>query len=164
MTDFIGREAQLGGISSLFSTNPGDNRPQILILHALGGQGKSQLALEYCWSFQKIYGGIFWINASSELLVLQSYAQIGTALGIASSTVLEEKDHMIGLVKDYLEGWSQRWLLVFDNYDEPQRFPKIHQFIPRCKCSAVTRLYLLRIDSSNNDVDSWTRPCDYHKS
>ncbi|KAG6988928.1 hypothetical protein G7Y79_00067g095430 [Physcia stellaris] len=135
--NFIGREAQLSQISSHFLNDRVDNQPQILVLHALGGQGKSQLVLKYCSSSREIYAGIFWINASSEQLAMQSFAQIGTALGIASSAITERNDLMVKMIKQHLECWSQRWLLVFDNYDEPQKFSKVRQFIPQCKCSAA---------------------------
>ena len=135
MKNFIGREDQLRQISSHFSNDRDDNQPQILILHALGGQGKSQLVLKYCSSSRDIYGGTFWINASSEQVAIQSYAQVGIALGMASSVVQEKNYQMVNLVEELLEDWSQRWLLVFDNYDEPHNFSKIQQFVPQCKCS-----------------------------
>ena len=36
----------------------------------------------------------------------------------------------IRMVKDHLEQWDEGWLLVFDNYDEPDKFSEIRQFIP----------------------------------
>lgn len=137
MKNFIGREAQLSQISSHFSNDRFDNQPQILIIYALGGQGKSQLVLEYCSLSREIYGGVFWVNASSERLAMQSYAQIGTALGIASSAIMEKNNQMVNLIKEHLEGWSQRWLLVFDNYDKPKSFLGIQEFIPQCECSST---------------------------
>jgi hypothetical protein len=126
---FIGRETQLGEISSFFSANH-IKRPQSLILHALGGQGKSQIALEYCHRWKETYHGIFWINASSEVTVIQSYVQIAAKLTAASSRRLEDAEADIRLVKNRLEGWNERWLLVFDNYDEPDKFPTVKRFLP----------------------------------
>src|SRR6266480_2084392 len=64
--DFVGREMQLRQILSHFSADSTRERPY-LILHALGGQGKSQIALEYCRQSRKTYRGIFWVNALSEV-------------------------------------------------------------------------------------------------
>ena len=36
----------------------------------------------------------------------------------------------IKMVKRHLEQWSEAWLLVFDNYDEPKKFTEVEQFIP----------------------------------
>src|SRR5256885_15730543 len=77
--DFVGREAQLNQISSYFSSRDG-NRPRIFVLHALGGQGKSQIALEYCQRTNTLYGGLFWVNASSESTMIQSFVNIATEL------------------------------------------------------------------------------------
>lgn len=132
---FVGRKAQLLKISSQFATGQEKNRPQVLILHALGGQGKSQIAIEYCQSSREEYAGIFWVNANSEDSTLQSYARIAAALNSNSSAEHSERRKAINIVIDYLETWDQRWLLVFDNYDNPEAFPSIHKFLPECKCS-----------------------------
>jgi hypothetical protein len=126
---FIGRETQLVEISSFFSANH-ITRPRSLILHALGGQGKSQIALEYCHRWKETYHGIFWINASSEATVIQSYVQIAAKLTSVSLRGLDEAEADIRLVKSRLEGWSERWLLLFDNYDEPDKFPTVKRFLP----------------------------------
>ena len=141
MREFVGREEQLSQISSYLSTVSNKYDPQILILHALGGQGKTQILLEYCRrSFrEKKYDGIFWVNASLEQLAIQSYTQIASALNIVASVEMKRGDQLINLVIRYLERWSQGWLLVFDNYDDPDKFPEVQKFIPNCKFSTATR-------------------------
>ncbi|KAL8723929.1 MAG: hypothetical protein Q9181_007073 [Wetmoreana brouardii] len=137
--DFIGREAQLAGISSLFSRAP-TQLPQVLILHALGGQGKSQIVLEYCQRSRRKYRGIFWVNASSETLAIQSYVQIAKALLGDSSAHVENDDRVIEVVKDCLESSRAPWLLVFDNYDQPNKFDKVERFLPKSMQYAVSSL------------------------
>jgi hypothetical protein len=41
-----------------------------------------------------------------------------------------DTEAMIRQVKDRLEHWNERWLLVLDNYDEPDKFPGVKRFIP----------------------------------
>jgi hypothetical protein len=53
--NFFGREEQLDQITSYFKDEV--ERPRILVLHALGGQSKSQIALEYCQRAWKTYRG-----------------------------------------------------------------------------------------------------------
>ena len=134
--DFVGREAQLRQISSHFLTGP-RKQTQVLILHALGGQGKSQIVLEYCQRSREQYHGIFWVNASSEASAMRSYARIARALSGSSSPDVSDGDQTIRVVKDSLESWDESWLLVFDNYDEPNAFPKVQRFLPKRKCCAV---------------------------
>jgi hypothetical protein len=106
-------------------------------MHALGGQGKSQIALEYCRRSRETYRGIFWINASSEAMVVQSYEKIVAAL-TSSSMAPGDADVTIRLVKSHLEQWDERWLLVFDNYDNPEKFPGVKRFIPTSNHSPRT--------------------------
>jgi hypothetical protein len=129
--DFIGRETELLQISSYFSVE-GDSQPRTLILQALGGQGKSQIALEYCQRSRSTYRGIFWVNAASEATATQSFINFAGKLGPASSGALHAKAK-IQFVKSTLEQWNERWLLVFDNYDDPEHFLTIQQFTPSGK-------------------------------
>ncbi|KAL8669562.1 MAG: hypothetical protein Q9224_007730 [Gallowayella concinna] len=128
--DFVGRETQLDEISAYFAKSS-TQRPQVLVLHALGGQGKSQIVLECCQRWREKYRGIFWINASSEDLALQSYARIVSALKGDMSAGAGDKDRMVEIVKSHLEDWNEAWLMVFDNYDQPDVFPEIRRFFPK---------------------------------
>ena len=127
----IGRQDELDEILSYFSDNEA-TQPRRLILHALGGQGKSQIALEYCHRSKAKYRGIFWINASSTASAVQSYGPIAAAVtGISS--VSNNAEAVIRVVKDQLAYWSERWLLVLDNYDQPEKFEGVRGFIPSSK-------------------------------
>ena len=132
--DFIGRESLLQFIRSHFSSNE-TGSPLNLILYALGGQGKSQIALEYCRRWRDIYRGVFWIDANSATTVAQSYDTIAAELMGGPQSEATDSAAQIKLVKGHLERWSEAWLLVFDNYDDPEKFPEVEQFIPSSKCS-----------------------------
>lgn len=108
-------------------------QPRVLILHALGGQGKSQIVLAYCQRSRERYPGIFWVNASSRSLALQSYTRIATALSSQTQAKVEDGEQIIETVKDLLEDWNESWLLIFDNYDKPDEFGDIRRFLPRGK-------------------------------
>ena len=127
--DFVGREMQLRQILSHFWVGSTRERPY-LILHALGGQGKSQIALEYCRQSRETYRGIFWVNALSEVSASQSYEMIASVLVGGHLTTTGDTDAQIRLVKDRLENWNEPWLLVFDNYDDPENFPNVKRYIP----------------------------------
>ena len=124
----------LDKIRSHFSRDS-EESPQILILilYALGGQGKSQIALEYCRRWRDAYCGIFWIDANSEATVLQSYGAIAIELIGDSQIKTSDSTAQMETVKRHLEQLSETWLLVFDNYDEPKNFSELKQFIPSSK-------------------------------
>ena len=134
--DFIGRENLLQTIRSRFSSNE-TGSPLNVVFYALGGQGKSQIALEYCRRWRNIYRGVFWIDANSATTVAQSYGTIAAELMGGRQIEATDSAAQIKMVKGHLERWSEAWLLVFDNYDEPEKFPEIEQFIPSSKFSVV---------------------------
>jgi hypothetical protein len=127
--NFVGREGELEKISSEFRDEP--ERPRILVLHALGGQGKSQIALEYCQGSQKMYQGIFWINSTSQSTRIQSLVSIAQELDNSAIKALGTDEAKVKLVLRTLEHWDHRWLMVFDNCDDPATFSDLEQFIPQ---------------------------------
>ncbi|KAM0803687.1 hypothetical protein BDR22DRAFT_45834 [Usnea florida] len=128
--DFIGRENMLESIRSHFIGNQ-TGPPPCVVLHALGGQGKSQIALEYCRKWRETYRGVFWINANSEMTTTQSFGTIAGELEGASKLETSDSAALIRLVTGNLEQWREAWLLVFDNYDDPESFAtEIRSFIP----------------------------------
>ncbi|KAL9109315.1 MAG: hypothetical protein Q9227_006070 [Pyrenula ochraceoflavens] len=128
VNDFMGRQEELDQIGSFFSDNV-TNQPRTLILQALGGQGKSQIALEYCHQALCVDQDLFWINASSESTATQSYVSIAQELDDPALRHLQDSDK-VKHVRQILEHWEQRWLMVFDNFDDPKTFSNVRDFIP----------------------------------
>ena len=97
----------------------------ILVLHGLGGIGKSQLAREYATRHQHDYSAIFWINAKTESSLKASMIDIARRVGLAAE--LDESHHpgqVQGMSKsttavlDWLQAdGNSDWLLIFDNVD-----------------------------------------------
>lgn len=123
VTRFIGREETLSQMDVYFSGTD-VTRPKVFILHALGGQGKSQIALEYCRRSRESHQGIFWINASSKTTTTEAFEMIANVLQLGNS------NQKIKDVLSTLEQWSTRWILVFDNYDWPGTFGSLKNFFP----------------------------------
>jgi len=57
--------------------------------------------------------------------------------------VLDDPEAAVTLVKNVLSSWSERWLLVFDNLDNPEDFRGIDNFFPanRHGCILITSRY-----------------------
>lgn len=67
---------------------------------------------------------------------MQSLTTIASDLGIplgdeSSSRRIRDR------VKAELEGWGDLWLLVFDNFDQPQEFDDVQDWFPIGEFSAV---------------------------
>ena len=153
VTNFVGRQEQLEGIESFFLRRQKIKSTQahILILHALGGQGKSQIALEYCQRSREVYRGIFWIPASSKSLTSQAYDAIARELKVSPD---------VAQVRRILTNWKERCLLVFDNYDKPDEFQDVRDYIPLGITALLVCLSMLSRDVLNQGRCS--HRCPFH--
>ncbi len=129
VTGFIGREKQISEMKAYFEEGLGTDEPRTLVLSAMGGQGKSQTALEYCRQMKTVYHGLFWVDASSRSTAVLSFGQIASTLGAGAQGVENDEDK-VQFVLQKMEDPAVRWLLVFDNYDSPADFAGVKDFIP----------------------------------
>jgi tetratricopeptide (TPR) repeat protein len=96
----------------------------------MGGAGKTQLALEYCQRMKDLrrFRAIFWLDASSRNTLISSIE--AAAKKLFPDRVFDNPDGAVHFVNDVLSSWSERWLLVFDNLDNPEDLPSIRGFFP----------------------------------
>jgi len=134
--NFFGREEQLVQVASYFKEE--GERPRIVVLHALGGQGKSQIALEYCQQARQQYRGVFWVNSSSPSTLTQALVSIAYEIHPAAMETLSDDDAKVAFTLQTLEQWKDRWLMVFDNYDDPATFSDVERFVPQGTLSTNT--------------------------
>jgi tetratricopeptide (TPR) repeat protein len=129
---FFGREAVLQEIGDGFQSS------NVVILQGMGGQGKTQVALEFCHRAREssVYEGIFWVDASSEAQVRRSFEAILDTIK-QSENVFETPEQGIAFIKKYIQNRSRPWLMVFDNYDDPVGFPHIADFLPAGACHVL---------------------------
>ena len=119
---FFGREDIISHIDRAFSVGPG---PRVAVVQGMGGQGKSQVAMEYCHQKKDDpFSAIFWIDTASENSVLRSFISISGFIGTPADQ-LPDNDARIAFVSRKFASWPTRLLLVFDNYDDPKDFPNI---------------------------------------
>jgi Flp pilus assembly protein TadD len=106
----------------------------------MGGCGKSQLALEYCRQGQneKWFSAILWLDANSPMSIAQSFTNIANKLSKPNFDIADDKGN-IRFVLDTIEAWKFRWLLVFDNFDDPSSFSNtnIKEYFPRGRYGSI---------------------------
>ena len=142
---FVGREDILQKIDDALSPGSG---PSIAVLQGTRGQGKSQIALEYCHRKKSaLYRAIFWVDATTEHNTKGSFSVISEELK-KPAVILPDIKARVDFVLQMISSWSIRWLLVFDNYDNPNAFPNIADFIPQNDLGAVL------VTSSHADSDA----------
>src|SRR4051812_41356013 len=80
--NFVGRQDILAEIESVVRKNQKADGCIPTILKGLGGMGKSQLMLKYCYSHRKDYKYIFWLNTEGSLATLEGFRNLAGKLGI----------------------------------------------------------------------------------
>lgn len=103
----------------------------------MGGQSKTQVALEYCHRKKNSpYSTIYWVDATTESSVKRSFQSISEGIK-AETDYLPDIDAQVAFVLRIFTAWTVRWLMVFDNYDNPDTFLNIRDYLPQSKRGAV---------------------------
>jgi tetratricopeptide (TPR) repeat protein len=130
--NFTGREAifsrlRQGASSKIMAVLPEDPLPQAL--QGLGGVGKTAVAIEYAYRYRADYDVVWWIPAEQLPLVRSSLAALAGRLGLESA-MAAGIDGAVAAALDALRLGDPyaRWLLIFDNADQPEDF---RDYIPQ---------------------------------
>ncbi len=144
VTKFVGREEALATLHEQLQQK---EKVAISSVSGMGGIGKTELALQYAryhWQIGSYPGGVCWLRARNEDVVLQlfSFAKVHLGLILSDDLSVEEK---IGFC------WS-KWrdgdvLIVFDDVAEYEQIADILPSNPRFKVLVTTRKQWL--------ADSW---------
>jgi hypothetical protein len=143
---FTGREAILLKLHS-FLQPPKPKALSIVVVHGIGGIGKTQLVLEYAHKWREIYGSIFRIDGTSEntavsgieksletiirhcemsgLVQNPRYHAIKSVLRSDEERLLNSEYRIT--VKELFIRWlsqneNRSWLLIIDNVDDLENF------------------------------------------
>ncbi|MFF9686837.1 FxSxx-COOH system tetratricopeptide repeat protein [Streptomyces sp. NPDC014623] len=97
--------------------------PQPQALYGLGGVGKTQVALEYVHRFMADYDLVWWISSEQIDDVVASLAELAVRLGAqGGDDMAAASQEAVDLLRRGVP--SERWLLVFDNADDPERLSR----------------------------------------
>ena len=98
-------------------------------LQGMGGVGKTALTVEFAHRYRSDYDLVWWIRADQTALVRPQLAGLAAKLGLQPATATGI-DVAVASVLDALRQGAPytRWLLVFDNADQPE---DLNDIIPR---------------------------------
>lgn len=87
-------------------------------ISGLGGIGKTQLALEYAYRYQREYTAVLWVGAGTQPQLFKDFAHIATLLQVPESQKNEpQQRYLVNEALDRLQTESG-WLLIIDNVEE----------------------------------------------
>jgi tetratricopeptide (TPR) repeat protein len=114
--NFTGRGALLQALRRRLVETKAGAVIQASAVHGLGGVGKTQLAIEYAHRYAADYDLVWWVAAEQPLAIAGRLAALALRLGLPE---LRDQDAQLGVLFDEL-GRRQRWLLVYDNAEQPR--------------------------------------------
>ncbi|MEV7867030.1 FxSxx-COOH system tetratricopeptide repeat protein [Streptomyces sp. NPDC088124] len=116
---FTGRSAVLERMRDQLGGGMAVVLPQPQTLYGLGGIGKTQVALEYVHRFMADYDLVWWISSEQTADVVASLAELAVRLGARGGDDMSAASmEAVDLLRRGVP--STRWLLVFDNADDPE--------------------------------------------
>ncbi|KAL4935205.1 hypothetical protein BDV06DRAFT_133555 [Aspergillus oleicola] len=134
---FIGRDKELDMIEEMLQPLPESQEQQRLVLGGMGGIGKTQLAIAYAKSGRQSYNSIFWLNAGSEATLKDSFLSIvKQIIRVQQPDKLKAEDAVIHTCQWLSDIRNTRWLLIFDNYDDPNEF-EIERYYPHASHGVI---------------------------
>jgi hypothetical protein len=122
----VAREEELAEMHRKLNS---DGSRSTVVLHGLGGIGKTQLTVAYTKRYKDSYSAIFWLNIKDEDSLKQSFAKVAkqilqehpSASRISGIDTDGDLDRVIDAVKAWLSlPNNTRWLMIYDNYDNPK--------------------------------------------
>ena len=142
---FIGRHGELATLrAALLDAGATSGGITQVDLVGLGGVGKTQLAIEYCWRWRSqaadsaspdvansLYGFVAWISAQTAESAAGDLRRLASDCGIAVAD--RPAAEVVDELKARLFRSAVPWLLVFDNVEGPS---SVEPFLPR-GCSAA---------------------------
>jgi hypothetical protein len=107
---FTGREDVIGMMETALLYQGGKKSEsqrarRSCVLHATGGLGKTQIALEFTHRYIDLFTHVFWVHAETEAVLANSFLRILEKVGVGttSGATVEKK---VEMVRDYLQNTS----------------------------------------------------------
>ncbi|MFH0809420.1 MAG: FxSxx-COOH system tetratricopeptide repeat protein [Pseudomonadota bacterium] len=108
--NFTGRDELLKSLREALCSG---QAAALTAIHGMGGVGKTQLALEYCYRHQEEYRPIWWLRAEEPATLAADYAALAAELDLPQKDQTDQ-NVVIAAVRRWLTQ-NPGWLLVFDN-------------------------------------------------
>jgi tetratricopeptide (TPR) repeat protein len=148
--NFTGR---FDALESLHRSLRAGSNAAITAVAGLGGIGKTTLAAEFCHRFGGRFGGVWWIRAGQEPVMLADLQALGLRFtGVASGQNVEADARA---TLDHLASVGEPWLLVYDNAPNPDA---VRKWLPTgaVRCIITSRFTEFGDLAAVTRLDQWS--------
>ncbi len=124
---YVERDREMSAIERLLRPGEANTQRRIVVLHGLGGTGKTQLSLAYARKHQDDHTAIVWLNGQTQDSLKQSIAGVARSLPAnqlpdsARNNLQQGSKELEEAIDEVLEWFGQpgntQWLLIYDNVD-----------------------------------------------
>ncbi|QDV49575.1 tetratricopeptide repeat protein [Gimesia fumaroli] len=145
---FTGRENTIVEIHKRLSMD--SKGGSVVALSGLGGMGKTQVAIEFCYRNREEYRALFWISATSRQAFQRGLIQIAQRLGLGIGHSYDENKLALAAKK-----WLYKqtdYLLILDSLDDPSIVSEFLKDEPRGHIIITTRRHLLDSMGINDTI------------
>ncbi|HTW72064.1 MAG TPA: tetratricopeptide repeat protein [Acetobacteraceae bacterium] len=128
---FKGRDDAMQGLRERF-TRPGGNVATITAcgaVHAMGGIGKTRLAIEYARRYAYDRTALLFVEAETRDQLHTQLAALAGVLGLPAGEARDDETRLAAVLQ-----WLQAnpgWLLIVDNVDTPEALAAVTALMPR---------------------------------
>ena len=127
MNKYVERDREMAAIESSLRPGVANTQRRIVVLHGLGGTGKTQLSLAYARKHRDGHTAIFWLNGQTQDSLKQSIAGVAKSLPAnqlsdsARKRLQQGSEKLEEAIDEVLEWFGKpentQWLLIYDNID-----------------------------------------------
>ena len=132
---FADRRSELEKLHDWLQEQTGLTMMQTVVVHGLGGVGKTQLAIEYAWKFLGSYDAVFFVKADTCQTLDSGLAELTSLLSLPEAGEHDQAIQITALL-DWMKGHN-RWLLIADNADTESAAEAIQERLPPNLSGAV---------------------------
>lgn len=132
---FTGRAELLTDLHTALTAN--QTAAIVQAVHGMGGVGKTQTAVEYCYRYGHAYDGVWWLNSESPDVLRAGLAEL--ALAVKAATVATDPGTAVAAALRWLRNQKERWLIVYDNATSPQAIREQLPQIGGCRVLLTSR-------------------------
>ncbi|KAI0876307.1 P-loop containing nucleoside triphosphate hydrolase protein [Hypoxylon argillaceum] len=116
--NFSGRVGVLQSLEAGLIERDGTPRPSVsVLLHGLGGVGKSEIAIKFIYTHQSLYPYIFWFPADSREKLVIAISNACKNMGVLPPDSTSDLKAVPLIWREWLSE-NTRWLIVFDNVEQ----------------------------------------------